>query len=112
MSIRALPVGGDASRAVDVVRSDDWLNSPRWSPDGTRLYHLSRRDGFYCIWAQPIDPATRTARGEPVAVQHLHRSPRLTAPRGMFLISVGRHRLVFNALQRTGDILMAQLPKE
>jgi dipeptidyl aminopeptidase/acylaminoacyl peptidase len=112
VSIRALPVGGDASRTVDVVRSDDWLNSPRWSPDGTKLYHLSRRDGFYCIWAQPLDPATKVARGEPVAVQHLHRSPRLTAPRGMFQISVARHRLVFNALQRTGDILMAQLPEE
>jgi hypothetical protein len=30
----------------------------------------------------------------------------------MFLISVGPRRLVFNALQRTGDILMAPLPPE
>jgi predicted Ser/Thr protein kinase len=112
MSIRALAVGDDASRAVEVARSDDWLGSPRWSPDGTRLFHLSRRDGFYCVWAQPLDPATRAPRGDPVAVQHLHRRPRMGAPRGSYAISVGRHRLVFNAVNVTGDILMAQLPGE
>lgn len=112
MSIRAVPVADDGAAAVEVARSDDWLASPRWSPDGARLYHLSRRDGFYCIWAQPVDPATRAPRGEPVAVQHLHGRPRIGPPRAAYVLSVGRRRLVFNAVNVTGDVLMAQLPRE
>jgi dipeptidyl aminopeptidase/acylaminoacyl peptidase len=111
LAIQAVPLAG-ASPPVEVARSDDWLGSPRWSPDGNRLYHLSRRDGFYCVWAQPLDALTKAPRGEPVPVFHAHRRPRIGPPRGSFSISVGRRRLVFSAANVTGDVLMAQLPPD
>jgi Tol biopolymer transport system component len=107
--------GGTAhgARGVEIARSDRWLSSPRWSPDGSRLYYMAVRDGFLCIWARAVDPATKAPHGEPFAVFHAHRSPwRMTAPRAAFSLSVAQHRLVFNAADVTGSVLMAQLPPE
>jgi hypothetical protein len=98
---------------MEIARSARWLSSPRWSPDGSRVYYISARDGFVCIWAQAVDPATKAPRGEPFAVFHAHRNPwRMMAPRWVYSLSVGPHRLVFNAAELTGSVLMAKLPPE
>jgi dipeptidyl aminopeptidase/acylaminoacyl peptidase len=116
LAIHAVPVADGApsgAGAIEIARSDRWLSSPRWSPDGSRVYYLSNRDGFLCIWAQAVDPGTKAPRGEPFAVFHAHRSPwRLVLPRGAFSISVAQHRLVFNAAELTGSVLMAKLPPD
>jgi Tol biopolymer transport system component/predicted Ser/Thr protein kinase len=116
VAIHVVPVEGGTvrgARSVEIARSDQWLSSPRWSPDGSRLYYMAVRDGFLCIWAQAVDPSTKAPRGEPFAVFHAHRNPwRMMAPRGSFTLSIGRHRLVFNAAELTGSVLMAQLPPE
>jgi hypothetical protein len=94
-----------------VVESPRFLSSLRWAPDGSRLYFLANRDGFRCIWAQALDPATKKPRGEPFAVFHAHRNPwRLGGPRSAFSFAVGRDRIVFNAAEITGNVLMGQLP--
>jgi Tol biopolymer transport system component len=36
-----------------------WDDKPTWSPDGNLLYMVSERDGFRCIWAQRLHPATK-----------------------------------------------------
>jgi Tol biopolymer transport system component/predicted Ser/Thr protein kinase len=115
-AIDVVPVGEGApsgARSVEIRRSGDWLASPRWSPDGNRLYYLAVHDGFFCIWAQPLDPAAKRALGEPLAVFHAHRNPwRMIAPRWMYGIAVSRRRLVFGAVEMTGNILMAKLPPD
>jgi hypothetical protein len=74
---------------------------------------MTNRDGFVCTWAQELDPATKRPRGEPVAVFHAHGNPwRTSAPRRAYSVAVGRDRIVFNALEITGNILMAQLPPD
>ena len=45
---------------------------PWWSPDGNLLYFLSSRDNYQCIWAQPLDSATKRPRGGPMAIYHFH----------------------------------------
>jgi hypothetical protein len=116
VAIHVVPVADGTARgprSVEIARSDRWLSSPRWSPDGSRVYYMSVRDGFLCIWAQAVDPATKAPRGEPFAVFHAHRNPwRMTAPRAAFSLSVGRHRMVFNAAELTGSVLMSQLPPD
>ena len=52
---------------------------PHWSPSGSALYFNSMRDGFFCIWTQRLDPATKQPKGEPFPSVHLH-NPRLTYP--------------------------------
>jgi Tol biopolymer transport system component len=101
------------ARSVEIARSDERLTSPRWSPDGDRLYYMAVHDGFLCIWARALDPASKTPRGEPIAVWHAHGNPwRMMAPRWMFSIAVARHRLVFGAVEMTGSVLMAKLPPD
>jgi Tol biopolymer transport system component len=114
VGILVVPVGtGGELPSVEIARSDGWLSSPRWSPDGSRVYYMAIRDGFLCIWAQAVDPGTKVPRGEPFAVVHAHRNPwRTGAPRGAFSFAVAPHRLVFNAAELTGSILMAKLPPE
>jgi hypothetical protein len=43
-----------------------------WSPDGRLLYVLLEVDGFRCLYAIRIDPATGRATGAPMDVHHLH----------------------------------------
>lgn len=45
---------------------------PSWAPDGSAVYHFSLRDGAFCAWLHPLDPATKRPIGPPRAVQHLH----------------------------------------
>ena len=115
VAIEVFPAVGTAAPAepVTVSESRHLLLSPRWAPDGSRIYFVANRDGFPCLWAQALDPSTKRPRGEPVAVFHAHRSPwRLFGPRAAFSFAVGSDRLVFLAAQITGDVLMSQLPPE
>jgi dipeptidyl aminopeptidase/acylaminoacyl peptidase len=115
-AIHVVPVADgtrDGTGSVEIARSDRWLSSPRWSPDGNRLYYMAVDDGFLCIWARAVDPTTKAPRGEPFAVFHAHRNPwRMMAPRGAYSLAVAPDRLVFNAAELTGSVLMAKLPPE
>jgi len=116
LTLQLAPAGGPpAPKAqwIPVAESQSWLASPRWSPDGSRVYFMANRDGFVCIWAQELDPVTKRPRGQPVAVFHAHGNPwRTSAPRSGYSVAVGRDRIVFNALEITGNILMGTLPPD
>jgi hypothetical protein len=65
-SVRAGGTG--LSGAFDGTARKDWtllidgLNlgrQPFWAPPGKLVYFLSDRDGYRCIWAQPIDANSR-----------------------------------------------------
>jgi Tol biopolymer transport system component len=65
------------------VPVEDWIPVvtdfgvlPNWSPDGSAVYHVSLRDGAYCVWLQPVDRKTKLPVGGPRPVQHFHE-PRL-----------------------------------
>jgi Tol biopolymer transport system component/predicted Ser/Thr protein kinase len=77
-----------------------------WSPDGNVLYYYSARDGFGCIYAQRLDPATKKPGGPPVAVSHWHSARRSlrTVGLGILNLSVGADKLVFNLAERTGNV--------
>jgi len=96
---------------VDLSDGTAFAGSPRWSPDGRLLYYLSDRDGFNCVWAHPLDPATKRPVGEPFPVLHAHRSgmKMMRPERSWFGLAVARGRLVFNAAETTGEIYTAML---
>jgi hypothetical protein len=99
------------------VEEKDWIAvsdarqlnySPRWSPDGSRLYFISSRDGYRCIWAQRLHPSTRQPAGEPFAVHHQH------AP-GHFIwfstrIDVAHGRLVMWLADARSNIWTVKIP--
>jgi Tol biopolymer transport system component len=46
------------------------------SPDGRLVYLLLERDGFRCLYALRLDPATGRTSGEPFLVHHFHEASR------------------------------------
>jgi Tol biopolymer transport system component len=59
-----------------------------WSPSGRLLYLLSSRDGFRCLYAQPIDTAAGRPAGPVLLVSHLHNI-RGTGGGGASVVSTG-----------------------
>jgi hypothetical protein len=71
------------------------------------LYYVSDRDGFVCIWARRLDPATKKPMDEPRAVVHFHnRHISLGSVYGLEL-SVAKDKLVFNLNEASGNIWLA-----
>jgi len=67
---------GGESQWIPVTAGTDLDIDPAWSPDGNLLYFISERDGFRCIWAQRLHPASRTPVDPPFPVQHFHTGSR------------------------------------
>jgi eukaryotic-like serine/threonine-protein kinase len=102
-------------------REDEWVaitehrqfpqDKPRWSPDGNLLYYTSEADGFRCIWAQRLDPATKRPIGPPLEIYHSHSARRSLANAGIPIfweIALTRDKLFFNLGETTGNIWMAE----
>ena len=83
---------------------------PWWSPDGGLLYLLSERDGFSCVWAQRLEPATKKLKGEPFAVLHFHEARRSLhgQPQVGFGPAISRDRLTFALPESSGNIWLAE----
>jgi hypothetical protein len=79
---------------------------PAWSADGNLLYYVSSRDGFYCVWAQRLDPVSRQPSGPPVEVLPLHGASRSLAELlvGDWGLAVARDRLVIALGEKTGSL--------
>jgi len=85
-------------------------DAPRWSPDGDLLYYFSDQDGSRCIWAQPLEPATKKPVGPPFAVQHLHSRQHSVAGVGVNRLDlfVVQDKIVFTMGEMRGNIWMAE----
>ena len=85
-------------------------NMPRWSSDGSLLYFTSKRDGYQCLYAQRLDPATKKPMGSAMRVHHLHGARRSLAAVPIFYqeISVARDKVVFPINERKGNIWMRE----
>ena len=92
--------------AVSGADADD--REPYWSPDGKRIYFLSSRDGFRCIWARPLNPATARPTGPAYAVFHFHHAGRsiqtIRPTSGEIGFSVVRDGLLFTLADTTGNV--------
>ena len=100
----------DRSSWIAVTGTEDRGYVPRWSPDGNAVYVLSTIDGYWCLWRQPLDPATKRPVGGVAAIHHLHGARQSVAyiPPGYVEISVAPDRIVFPMTERTGNVWMAE----
>jgi len=85
-----------------------WDDFPIWSPSGNLLYFSSDRDGFRCIWAQPISPGSPPSAGAPFPVHHLH-DPAVPHRNDALLIAASRDRLFYSLRRRTANLWMTSL---
>ena len=106
------------------VSQSDWIpvtdgnaleRDPCWAPAGGVIYFVSERDGFGCVWARRLDPATKRPSGSPFAVRHFHSSRqslrRVGAASRLTGLSVGGNRMVFALSDLTGNIWLSETPR-
>ena len=79
-----------------------------WSPDGQKVYYLSNRDGFGCIWGLKLSSNPVKVLGEPFEVARFHTASRLISAQSSFQgdigLSVSRDFLVFAVTQSAGNV--------
>jgi Tol biopolymer transport system component/DNA-binding winged helix-turn-helix (wHTH) protein len=86
----------------------------QFSPDGNTVYFTSTRDGYLCIWAQRLDPATKRPVGDPFAYEHFHNSAGRDVAAYPYIdklsdLSVARDKILINLPQLRTDIWMTQI---
>jgi len=88
-----------------------WSNKPRWSPDGRLIYFVSRRDGYYCLWAQRVALGKEQPAEGPFNVAHFHKThlSMMNVAEGPLEISVAQGKIVFNLSELTGNIWAGEI---
>ena len=103
------------SEWIAITDGSQWDRRPDWSPGGNLLYFTSERDGFRCIWAQRLHPATKRPQGSPFAVHHVHKARHSlfnVDTVGQLGLSVARDKIVFATSEITGNIWMMEPASE
>jgi Tol biopolymer transport system component len=96
---------------IAIADREGWSNKPRWSPDGGLIYFASRRDGYYCLWAQRVTPGAKQPAEKPFGIAHFHqtRLSMMNVAEGPLEISVAQDKIVFNLSELTGDIWAGEI---
>jgi eukaryotic-like serine/threonine-protein kinase len=102
----------DRTEWIPITDGTEWDDRLVWAPNGTRLYFVSERDGFRCVWAQDVDVSSKRASGLPSAFYHSHEARLSIANAGSRTghLSVGDRSIVLGQGELTGNIWMAKLP--
>ena len=102
-SLYVMPTSGGPW--IRITDRKQWDDKPRWAPDGRTIYFVSRRDGFFNIWAIRFDPAAGKTVGQPFQVSkfesHRLMIPRWIPPVGL---SLTQDKLVLTMAEESGSI--------
>ena len=100
------------------VSSSEWVtiaagtteDKPQWSANGQLLDHILYRDGFRCVWAQPMEPQTLKRVGTPFAAYHSHRARRSAKDVPVFAFSYAPtiRDLFFVQAEKTGNVWLME----
>jgi DNA-binding winged helix-turn-helix (wHTH) protein/Tol biopolymer transport system component len=106
---------GSAAPEAEWIAVTDGQHSdetPQFSADGKTVYFTSTRDGYLCIWAQRLDPATKHPLGPPFAYEHFHDSAGRAGARNLTGsdLSVARDKILINLPQVHSDTWMTRMP--
>ena len=100
----------DPDQWIPVTDGQALDDKPRWSPNGNLIYMTSDRDGFTCLWAQPLDPETKHPNGPALAIRHFHQFQNsLGAVQvNMREIGVARDKIVMPLAELSGNIWLME----
>ena len=105
-------VAGKEAEWVAVTDGLHWDDKPQFSPDGNTVYFTSTRDGYLCIWAQKLEPATKRPVGAPVAYEHFHNQAGRDAvvlPDFGWDLTVARDKMLINLPRKSTGIWMVKV---
>jgi Tol biopolymer transport system component len=125
-----IPKGFSADNSVRLVRKynpirDDkppeWIavtdgthndSGPQFSPDGNTAYFISQRDGYHCIWAQRLEPATKRPLDKAFGYEHFHDASQKDLDGfwgGDGDLSIARDKIIVSLVQWDVGIWMTQI---
>jgi WD40 repeat protein len=95
------------------IAGSGWEDKPHFSANGKLIVFSSDRDGFRCIWAQPVGPDMHPT-GDAFAVYHSHERRRSLRNLDIeiFDLAVGPDMVVFDQEERTGNIWLLEPAKK
>jgi Tol biopolymer transport system component len=95
------------------IANSGWDDKPHFSANGKLIVFSSDRDGFRCVWAQPLGPDMHPT-GDAFAVYHSHERRRSLRNLDIttFDLAVGPDMVVFNQEERTGNIWVLEPAKK
>ncbi len=99
----------DGSNRTIQICQEVYVLSLHWAPDGNAIYYWSMRDGFRCLYVQPLDPRTKVPQGPPIAILHRHGTQRYPWSGGT--LAVGSERLAMTLMDELANIWKADLPR-
>lgn len=107
--IAPIPAEGEVDESQLIPITDGSHNSfrPDWSSDGKLIFYGSDRDGYSCIYSQPLDPDTKRPSGPVREVYHSHdaRLSMAAIRNPAYLgLSVAQDKIAFTMAEITGDI--------
>lgn len=110
--VAPLRTGGavDETEFIPVDSGARYEGASSWAPDDSRLYYLSDRDGFVCLWSRAFEPRSKKPIGEPSAIAHFHhRSKSFAGLAPPFLkTSPTAGGVVFSLREVAGNVWMAE----
>jgi len=95
---------------VPITSASEYNGPARWSPDGTRIYFTSDRDGYRCLYARQWDRTRRQPIGPVIPVRHFHASspsPGLI-DQPVFGFAVARDEIVIEMGSQRGNIWLVR----
>jgi Tol biopolymer transport system component/DNA-binding winged helix-turn-helix (wHTH) protein len=106
-------VAGQRPEWIEVTDGRYSDDKPQFSPDGNTVYFTSTRDGYLCIWAQKLNPATKRPVGAPYGFEHFHNSIGAHAASSNVQdrcdLSVARDKMLINLPNGHTDMWITQL---
>jgi len=99
----------DGSNRTIQLCQEVWNLSIHWAPDGNAVYYWSTRDGFRCLYKQPLDPKSKVPQGAPVAI--LHRHGVQSYPWSGGTLAVSSDRLAMTLMDELANIWKVDLPE-
>src|SRR5207245_988548 len=104
------------SEWIAVTDGKTFAQDPCCAANGNVLYFVSERDGFRCLWGQPLHPVTKQPKGDPFSLRHFHsarESLRGAASSGyLTAVSAARGRVVFAFPALKGSVWLEETPRK
>jgi Tol biopolymer transport system component len=103
-------VGAPPSKWTRIASSHDWVDKPRWAPDGRTLYFISKQgSSFYNLWGARFDPDRGMPIGEPFKITKFDSPGLVISPDiAGSEIGIAQRRAVLTMATVTGNIWMLE----
>jgi len=99
-----------ASNWIPVSSASEYNGPAHWSPDGSRIYFASDRDGHRCLYVREWDRKRRQPAGPIVPVQHFHASSPSAGliDQPQFGFAVAQDKIIIEMGSRKGNIWLVR----